>query len=127
MCAGCSAGENGGLLKGGSVNERGRLSAQATMFYVSYYADDLPWARLIHGVRIVAQQDLLSDGVLVRKVFANERLVDDDHPGSVLGVVLIEIASFHQQNFHRAEDSGTYFAVSGTRAVNGRRRRMRED
>src|SRR5271163_358593 len=117
MLAGCSSGENDGLLKVGSVNECRRLSAQAAMFYVSHNADDLARARLIHRVRIVAQQDLLSDGILVGKIFARERLIDDDHPGRVLRVVLVEIASLHQRNFHRAEYPGTYLAVAGAGAV----------
>src|ERR1700691_5533679 len=119
MGAGCSAGENGWLLKVGSVNEWKCISAQTAMFYISHHADDLPWARLINRIRIVAQQDLLSDGVLVGKVLASNRLIDDDHPGSVLGVVLFEIAPFHQWNFQRAEDSETHFAVSGVGPVLG--------
>src|SRR5277367_4518919 len=127
MLAGCSAGENDGLLKVGSVNECRRLTAQAAMLYVSHHADDLARARLIHRVRIVAQQDLLSDGVLVGKILARESLIDDDHPGSVLRVVLVEITPLHQRNFHRAEYPGAYFAVSGAGPVIGRRCRMPQD
>src|SRR6185437_9017901 len=80
-------------------------------------ADDLPGANFVHWIRVVAQQDLLADGIFVGEELVDEFFIDDDDPGSGFGVVVIEIAAFAERNFQRGEGVGADFAVAGLRAI----------
>src|SRR5207237_542130 len=77
------------------------------MLHVTYNADDLPWPFLVHGIRVIAQKDLLPDWIFVGKEAMREGLVHDDSPRGSFRIVLVQIASFFQRNLEGAEEART--------------------
>ena len=96
--------ESRGLLVNAHIYEGRSCSAEAEMFDVADYADDLPGTNFVDRIRVVSRQDLLADGIFVQEELAHEFFVDDDDPGSGFGVVFIEIAAFEQGNLQRREN-----------------------
>src|ERR1700682_4629983 len=94
----CAARKDGVLLCEGRVHKWSGFSPQAKMFDVAHNPDDLPRPRLVHGVRVVAQKYLLSDGIFVGEKPARKSLVYGNDPGCGVRVVLIQVASFDQRN-----------------------------
>src|SRR5207237_5937994 len=91
------------------------------MLHVTDNADDLPWPFLVHGIRVIAQKDLLPDWIFVGKEAMREGLVHDDSPRGSFRIVLVQIASFFQRNLEGAEEARTDFIVPGTRPLVWRR------
>src|SRR6266853_5600754 len=94
----CAAGKHCWLLCERRVDKRRRFFSQAKMFDVADNADDLAGTQLVDRIGIVAQKNLLADGILVRKELARKRLVYRDDPRSGFRVVLIEVAALDQRN-----------------------------
>src|SRR6201981_217783 len=103
------------------VHERRWRLAQPKMLDVAYTPDDLPRTQLVHRVGVVAQQDLLPDGVFTREEFSRKSLIHHDHPRRRLGVVFVQVAPFAQRNLQRPEYARAHFAVAGVRTVLWRR------
>src|SRR6266446_6380810 len=119
--------KDGGLLGVGGINKRRRLLSRPKMLYIANDAHNLPRPQFVHWIGVVAQEDLLPDGVFVGEKLARESLVDRDHPWRSCRVVIVQVAPFYQRNLQRAKYSGADFAVSSLRPILRRRRRVPED
>ena len=86
------------------IHLRLRLVAEVEIAHVVDYAHDGGEATLARSIA----RDLLADGVLVRKVLADQRLADDDDSGVRVACIGVgEEASLAQTDSHGAEVAGT--------------------
>jgi hypothetical protein len=88
-----AAGKKLWLLQVREIEEGACWSRHVVLFYIADDADDLSRTILIDGEAAIAEQNVLSDRVLVGEVPVREALVDDDTPWRIFGVVLIEVTS----------------------------------
>src|SRR5580704_19429071 len=97
------------------------------MLHIAYDSDDLPWVRLVHIIRFVAQQQLLADRIFIGKIPVRKSFIDDHTPGRGFRVAIVEIAAAAQWNFQCMEHTGSHFIVPGEGPFIWRRRLMPED
>ena len=97
------------------------------MLDVADDADNLPGAFLIYGVRVVAEEQLLSDGILVGEEAMRESFVHDNSPRRSFRIVIIQIAPFFQGNLQCAEKIRTDLGVACPRPLVGRRGGMSQN
>src|SRR5258708_37348975 len=98
MGAGGASGKDRRLLVEWGVHKRRSLLPRAKMLDVADDANDLARPRFIDGVRVVAQEDLLADGIFVGEESVGERLIDSYNPRRGLGIALIEEPPFDEGN-----------------------------
>src|SRR3981081_2462992 len=99
MGPGGTSGKHRRLLIEWGVDKRRSLLPGTKMLDVADDSNDLARPRFIDGVRVVAQEDLLTDGIFVGEESVGERLIDGDDPGRGFRVVFIEVTPFDQGNF----------------------------
>src|SRR3984893_11688370 len=122
-----TAGESGRLLHVWRIHKGRSVSPNAKVLYVTDDADDLPRPQLIDRIRIIAEENLLADGIFIGEEFACQRLIHHDDPRAALGVMFIQIATLPQWNLQSLEHVRAYLAIAGLRAIFGRRSRVAED
>src|SRR6267142_1040840 len=99
MGPGGTSGKDRRLLIEWGVHKRRSLLPGTKMLDVADDANDLARPRFIDGVRVVAQEDLLADGIFVGEEFVGERLIDGYDKGRGFRVVLNEVTPFAPGNF----------------------------
>src|SRR6266705_2461509 len=109
------------------IHERRRRLAQAPMLDVADDPDNLSWSPLVYRIRVVTQQNLLPDRVLVWKKAMRKRFVHHDRPRRSFCIVFIKIAPLFQRNLESAEKTRSDFVVASTRPLVWRRFGVSED
>src|SRR5260370_38803033 len=100
-----AAGKHCRLLCERRVNKWRRFFSQTKMFDVADNPDDLAGTQFVDRVGIVAQKNLLADGILVLEKLARKRLVYRDAPRRGSRIVGINVAPFAHGNLQAAQYS----------------------